>query len=522
VQGLRLALTPLYDFPHQLRVSIQMAQATVLLAAAPGLIEGVACRSGAPDAPIVRRVPAASASAAQDTTSGETLPAGLSALAEGANWPEGPAVIVVAADLIGFRRLSFPFNDPRRIRQALRFSLASELLDGVETYAVDHELILEGEAAHALVSFLKQDLLQELLAAAGQHALKPYRVVGAPHALLAAHPPASPDHIQIYVGAEEAFATVVRGGQMDQVQVLTSSLPAVLAELSQQGMSGPVDVHRLLSGEGDETRVNRSLLRSRLVAALEEVVDQIGHFLRVQALVPGTTLSLHGLYAPWIEVNLGKSQATLASGLRSAAASRAALGILEELYRAPERVLISKGPGFYRAAASWRSLITEVRGPAIALGVLIALLIVVSGTGYLMRTISLLRQLERTDREFQALVVQHIGANVPESARQSVLRERLQALRDQARLTSKAGTTPYAILGTFTDLSLQATQVPGITVESLQINGPQVVLSGQTPSYQAAEALRDRIASVSRFRTRAVKVTYQRAGQNLVYRVTVQ
>lgn len=489
-----------------------MALATYLLAAAPGLIEGVDCQSGPSAAPVSRVPPA-----------GESLPAGLGALLTATEWDAGPAVIVVAADLVGFRRLSFPFRDARRIRQALHFSLESELLDGVDTYAVDHDLILEGEGARALVSLLKQDLLQGVLQSSTEHGLQPYRVLSAAHALLAAHPAASPDHMQVYVGAEEAFATLLRGGQVDQIKVLPSALPSVLAELSLQGVARPEDVYRLLTGEADDKRINRSLLRSRLVNALEDVLEQIGRFLQVQGLPAATTVSLHGLYAPWIEVDVEHASARLAAGPKPGGLpQRMALGILEELRGSPGAVLTGKGPGFYRAAATWRGILAEVRRPAIACGVLVALMLLVAGSSYLLRTVSLLRQLSRTDQELHTLVVKHVGANVPESAQASVLRERLQSLREQARMASRTNSSPYAMLGTFTDLSVQAAAVPGVTVENMQISGTQVVLAGQTPSYQAAETLKDRLGAVPRFRGRTVRLTYQRAGQGLAYRVTVQ
>ncbi len=451
------------------------------------------------------------------------MAAGIAALAKAAGWSGGPAVIVVALDLVGFRRLSFPFRDARRIRQSLRYSLDLELLYGVDTYAVDHELIQDEVGAHAVVSLLRQDLLRSLLDAGTGLALQPYRVLSAAHALLAAHPPSSAHHVQIYVGAEEAFATLAREGRVDQVNVLPGAQAALLAELRQDGAVRPEDVYRLLLGEPDEAQVGRGPLRARLLGELKDIVEEIGRFLRVQALPPGTTLSLHGLYAPWVEVDLAQGLANLNAGPNpESLPSREALGIVEELRAAPAAVLAGKGPSFHRAAASWRGIVAEVRRPAIAFGALLVLLIVVASTTYTARTVSLQRQLARTQQDLNALLVKRVGANVPESARSSVLRELLLNLRDQARAVARTGSTPYAMLSALTEVSVQAAAVPGVTVESVQISGTQIALSGQTPSYQAAEALRDRLGADPRFRGRTVGLTYQRAGQGLSYRVTVQ
>ena len=490
-----------------------MAHATYLLAAASGLIEGVVCQGGKAVSAPVSRVSAA----------GEDMAAGMVALAKAAGWSDGPAVIVVALDHVGFRHLSFPFRDARRIRQSLRYSLDLELLDGVDTYAVDHELILEDAGAHAVVSLLRQDLLRSFIQAGAGLALQPYRVVSAAHALLATHPPASPHHVQIYLGAEEAFITLSRDGRVDQAKALPGAQAEVLADLRPAGAARPEDVYRLLLGEGDEALEERALLRSRLLGELKEMAWEIGRFLRVLALPPGTTLSLHGLYAPWIEVDLAQGSANLnPAPERDSLPRREALGIVEELRVAPAGVLSGKGPSFHRAAASWRGIVAEVRRPAIAFGVLLVLLIAVASTAYIARTVSLQRQLARTQQDLNALMVKRVGSNVSESARSSVLRELLLNLRDQARAVARTGSTPYAMLGALTELSVQAAAVQGVTVDGVQISGTQITMTGQTPSFQAAEALRDRLGAAARFRGRAVKLPYERAGQGLSYRVTLQ
>jgi type II secretory pathway component PulL len=490
-----------------------MAHATYLLAAASGLIEGVVCQAGqAVSAPVSHLSPA-----------GEDMAGGMAALAKAAGWSGGPAVIVVALDHVGFRRLSFPFRDARRIRQSLRFSLDLELLDGVDTYAVDHELIVEGSGAHAVVSLLRQDLLRSFLQVGAGLALQPYRVLSAAHALLAAHPPASPHHVQIYVGAEEAFVTLAREGRVDHAKVLPGAQAEVLAELGQHGAVRPEDLYRLLLGASDDTEEGPGQLRFRLLGELREIVDEIGRYLRVQALPPGTTLSLHGLYAPWIAVDLVQGLASLnTSPAAESLPRREALGIVEDLRAAPAGVLSGKGPSFHRAAASWRGIASEALRPAIAFAVLLVLVIGMASAAYIARTVSLQRQLARTQQDLNALLVKRVGGNVPESARSSMLRELLMNLRDQARAVSRTGSTPYAMLGALTELSVQAAAVQGVTVESVQITGTQITMAGQTPSFQAAEALRDRLGAAPRFRGRTVKLTYQRAGQSLAYRVTLQ
>ena len=491
-----------------------MSHATYLLAAASGFVEGTVCPGGgAPSSPAVARL----------LPKGESVGAGVAALAASARWEPAPAVIVVATDAVGFRRLAFPFKDQRRIRQSLRFALESELLERVETYAVDHELIPEEEGAHAVVSLLRQDLLRGVLDAGAQSGLRTYRVLSSAHALLAARPAPSPEHVQAYVGAEEAFLTVLSGGHIDRIVSLPSALQPLLAEMAEQGMTRPRDVARLLAGESDDSRVNRSLLRTRLQHELQAVVGQIDRFLRVHPLPPDATSSVHGLYAPWIELDAAQGTVRLADPPRAAGGpERTALGILHELASAPEAVLSAKGPGFYRAAATWSDILASVRRPLVALGVLLLLTLAAAGGTYGVRTWTLRSEIARTNEDLQALVAKRVGGNVPESARVSVLRDQLAALRERARAAARIAAVPYAVLGTFSDLSTQAATVPGITVRDVQISVAQATLEGQTPSYRLAETLRDKVGAIARFKGRTAKLTYQRAGEAIVYRITVQ
>ena len=324
------------------------------------------------------------------------------------------------------------------------------------------------------------------------------------------------------MGAEEAFVTYVRNGHLDQIHALPSALAAVLAQLNLQEVARPADIARVLSPGADDVDVDQSHLRTRVLGELEEIVQQISRFLRVQGLADGTTISLHGLYAPWIDVDPLQGVASVRSIPRTPVATRVALGILDELRAAPEGVLAGKGPGFYRAAANWAGLLGEVRRPAIVCGALLALMILAAVTTYGLRTAALLRQIDHTGQELQALIDKRAGAKVPESARPSVLQQQLKTLREQARTAARGPAVPYANLGTFSDVSIQVAAVPGVTVESLQVNGSQVAMTGQTPTFQAVEILKDKLGALPRFRGRTVRLTYQRAGQGLTYRVTVQ
>jgi len=62
---------------------------------------------------------------------------------------------------------------------------------------------------------------------------------------------------------------------------------------------------------------------------------------------------------------------------------------------------------------------------------------------------------------------------------------------------------------------------PDVTVETLSANSERLILAGQTESFQATEALKDRVAALERFRQHQANLVHQRSGERITYRITV-
>ncbi len=495
-----------------------MANEVYLLSDAPVLTEGLVCQNG--DLRVETRrsalVPADGAP-------------GLAPLLEQAGWQEGGAVVIVPTQEVSFRKLTFPFREPKRIRQVLPLELESELLDDVKQYVFDHDLApIEDQAMEAGVFLLRADRLAQIVAACQQHGLRCQRVTFAAQALVALRPPSAPLEFQVYVGADECFVSLVRKGRVEALKSFTSALSGMLRELFQQGVRSAADIHRLLVGEEEEAKVNRGLLRSRLVSELQAVAAEVNLFVRIHGLGQSPAVSFFGLYGPYFTCNgahpgSGPSVAlALAEQRVPEPPPRTLLGILGELPLQPRALLARRGFNFNQLGSGWQALLGEVRRPLITLGVLGALLLGLLAVQYAVTTLTLRGQLAQTDAQIQQILARRVSPNVPPLARLAVLQEQAQKLRDQAKSASRFDAYQYDVLALLQDVSVAVGAGSGVTVDTLEAGAGRLSLTGTTPSYQDTEALRDRLSALARFKERQPKLSHQRTGQTITYHLAFE
>jgi hypothetical protein len=102
-----------------------------------------------------------------------------------------------------------------------------------------------------------------------------------------------------------------------------------------------------------------------------------------------------------------------------------------------------------------------------------------------------------------------------------ILRERVQKAREEAKGTARFASYRYDTLALLSDLSGSIGKSSGITVESLTLGKDRVSLVGTTPSFQASEGLKNQLATLAAFKGKEPKLTHQRAGQTITFRLTI-
>lgn len=441
-----------------------------------------------------------------------------------AAFPPSAAVIVLATEEAAFRKLFFPFRDPRRIGQVIRFELESELLDDVSQYLIDHEIAPTGEdGAEVHACLVKSDRVQAAVAASRGAGLSPYRVTLSAHALLMTHPPAEPLAYQVYAGGEECFVSLVREGRIAALHSISTGLPSLVLELQRQGISSAAEIHSVLRGESGSEKINRAPVRSRALGELALLADELNLFLRVHDRGAPFGVVCFGLFGPFLRLGTsGRIEVIEDPPPPLAGGGRRHLGILHELGGHLAALRSHRGVNFYTTGFGWRGYLPELRRPLILAGVLLALVAIIAGTRYALQTRELWRQKAEVEAQIQAIVQKHIAANPPFATAVPILRERVQKARDDARGTARFAGYRYDALELLAEVSAAAGAAGGVTVESFAAGKERLSIVGTTPSFQASEALRNRLAALPRFKGREPKLTHQRAGQTITFRLTVE
>ncbi len=495
-----------------------MARSTCLVGLSKLVIEGLLAEggeSGPQPAP---------GSFAPPAVAGATSPpeAGLAEFLAQAHWPPGVAVLVLPTEEATFRRLRFPFRAPRRIRQVIRFELEAELLEDVAQFTIDEEIVPAGEAGAEVQAYLvKSERVQAAVVACRAAGLSPYRVMLSAHALLAARPPQAPLAFQVYAGAEEAFISLVRQGRIESVRSVSTGLSALVLDLHRQGVAGAGQVQRVLAGEGEPDKVNRALVRSRMLHELGGLAAELNLFLRVHDQGQPYAVEFHGLFGGYLWQDAAGQIEAIADPPRAPGPERRFLGMLEELQLAAPALRVRQGINFYSAGTGLLGQVTELRRPLVAAAVLLALVVGLAGTRYVLRTVELMRERTALEAQIQAIVGKHIASNPSIGLGVPILRERVQKARDETKGTARFAGYRYDALTLLTELSAAIDRATGVTVESLTLGSSRLALVGTTPSFQTSEGLKIQLANLSAFKGKDPKLTHQRAGQTITFRITI-
>jgi hypothetical protein len=494
-----------------------MARSTCVIGLSRPLIEGFSAAAGEGGPRAARPV-----FAAEGGANGRGA-ASLADFLSEAHWEPGVAVVVLPTDQATFRRLKFPFREQRRIRQVIRFELEQDVLDDIAQFTIDHEIAPLGEAGSEVQAYLvKSESVQAAVSACRAAGLSPYRVTLSAHALLAAHPPAQPLAFQVYAGAEESFVALVREGRIESIRSVATDLSALVLELQRQGVVSPQEIHRVLAGESESDNVNRTLVRSRMLGELNALAGELNLFLRVHDQGPPFAVEFFGLFGAFLRWGEARQVEVVGEPARSAASPpRRFLGILDELQTAALTLRSRQGVNFHAAGYGVWGQLAELRRPLVAAAALLALVIVLAVAQYGGRTWELWRQRAGVEAQIQAVIRKNIASSPPLSMGLPILRERVQKAREEAKGTARFSTYQYDALTLLSDLSGAIGDAAGITVESLTFGKDRLALVGTTPSFQASEALKNRLAGLAPFKGKEPKLTHQRAGQTITFRLTI-
>ena len=150
-------------------------------------------------------------------------------------WRDHSITFLLPAEDVTFRKITFPFQERKKVEQALPFELEEELMGELadSAYSVQVHLMSE-QNSEALVLLMERQRLEQLQQLCLERDLLIRNIDCAAYALFRSKIndnsglPEAQDLFQIYLGGDETFVNTIRDGRLDEIKIFPNSIPEIL------------------------------------------------------------------------------------------------------------------------------------------------------------------------------------------------------------------------------------------------------------------------------------------------------
>ena len=150
-------------------------------------------------------------------------------------WRDHSITFLLPAEDVTFRKITFPFQERKKVEQALPFELEEELMGELadSAYSVQVHLMSE-QNSEALVLLMERQRLEQLQQLCLERDLLIRNIDCAAYALFRSKIndnsglPEAQDLFQIYLGGDETFVNTISDGRLDEIKIFPNSIPEIL------------------------------------------------------------------------------------------------------------------------------------------------------------------------------------------------------------------------------------------------------------------------------------------------------
>ena len=228
-------------------------------------------------------------------------------------WKDHSISFLLPAEDVSFRKITFPFQERKKVEQALPYELEEELMNDLSecTYSVQVFTMPE-QNSEALILLIGKERLKQLQQLCLERNLLIRNVDCSAHALYRTmmsrdkNISREGDVFQIYLGGDEAFVNTIRDGRLDQIKIFPNRIPVILQKhLSLAGNSlsaflnsfGKHEENADFAGEDSE----RIKSYTKLKQELNWLCSQLTLHLRIKNYVSESQIEIHGIFGPMIK-----------------------------------------------------------------------------------------------------------------------------------------------------------------------------------------------------------------------------
>ena len=251
-------------------------------------------------------------SAGKNGSDSEQWAAKIGKFLDGQQWSNHAIAFLLPAEDVTFRKLSFPFQERKKVEQALPFELEEELMgDLAETaYSVQIQSTTE-QHSEALVLLIGRKRLQQLQQLCLERDLIIRNVDCAAHALYRSKifdnstTIETQDLFQIYIGSDESFVNTIHEKRLDEIKIFPNQIPVILQKhfptenlLAAFLQSFAKHSDGVDNADGDSEQ-NEAFIQ--LKEELRWLCAQLTLYLRIKNFSSESQIEVYGIFGPMIK-----------------------------------------------------------------------------------------------------------------------------------------------------------------------------------------------------------------------------
>ena len=228
-------------------------------------------------------------------------------------WKDHSISFLLPAEDVSFRKITFPFQERKKVEQALPYELEEELMSDLSECTYSSQVFTMPEQnSEALILLIGKERLKQLQQLCLERNLLIRNVDCSAHALYRTMTSQNNnisregDVFQIYLGGDEAFVNTIRDGRLDQIKIFPNRIPVILQKhLSLAGNSLSAFLNSFVKQEenadfaGEDSERIKSY--TKLKQELNWLCSQLTLHLRIKNYVSESQIEIHGIFGPMIK-----------------------------------------------------------------------------------------------------------------------------------------------------------------------------------------------------------------------------
>ncbi len=228
-------------------------------------------------------------------------------------WKDHSISFLLPAEDVSFRKISFPFQERKKVEQALPFELEEELMTDLSDCTYSTQVFtMPDQNSEALVLLIGKEKVKKLQQLCLKRNLLIRNVDCSAHALYRflmrrdKNIFSKGDVFQIYLGGDEAFVNTISDGRLDQIKIFPNRIPVILKEhLLLDGNSLSSFLHSFVKHSENSNIEDEDFERinsyTKLKQELNWLCSQLTLHLRIKNYVSASQIEIHGIFGPMIK-----------------------------------------------------------------------------------------------------------------------------------------------------------------------------------------------------------------------------